>query len=106
MVIRAKHGGHKAPACKARLQISRIHVLLNRLTLSHATEKSWSKMAVHACGPLSYFHYKITSVLAEILAHGEISAQREQYPNSFKYTSLFSLFLCIQKTFNKQYGRI
>ena len=41
--------------------------------------------------------YKITRVLAEISAHGEISAQREQYPNSFKCTSIFSLFLCIKK---------
>ena len=54
-------------------------------------------MAVHACGTLSYFYYKITRVFAEISAHGENSAQREQYPYSFKCTSLFSLFLCLQK---------
>ena len=72
-------------------------VLLNRLTVSHATENSWSKMAVHACGTLSYFHYKTTRVLAKISAHGEISVQCEQYPNSFKCTSIFSLFLCLQK---------
>ena len=73
------------------------HILQNRLIVSHATENFWSKMAVHACGTLSYFHYKITKVLAEISAHGEISALREQYPNSFKCTSLFSLFVCLQK---------
>ena len=73
-----------------------MHVLLNRLTVSHATENFWSKMAVHTCGTLSYFYYKITRVLAEISAHGEISTQREQYRNSFKCTSIFSLFLCLQ----------
>ena len=54
-------------------------------------------MTVHACGTLSNFDYKITRVLAEISAHGEISVQREQYPNSFKCTPIFSLFLCLQK---------
>ena len=53
-------------------------------------------MAAHACGTLSYFHYKLTRVSAEISAHGEFPAQREQHPNSFKYTSIFSLFLCLQ----------
>ena len=84
-------------ACVQSTPIDITYTLQNRLTVSHANEKSWSKMAVHACGTLSHFHYKITRVLAEISAHGEISAQREQYPNSFKCTSIFSLFLCLQK---------
>ena len=86
-----------AKRLRASTLIDITRVLLNRLTVSHATENSWSKMAVHACGTLSYFHYKITRVLAKISAHGEISAQCEQYPNSFKCTSIFSLFLCSQK---------
>ena len=68
-----------------------------RLTVSHASENSWSKMAVHACGALSYFHHRITRVSAEISAHSEFPAQREQSPNSFKCTSIFPLFLCLQK---------
>ena len=35
-----------------------MHGLLIRLTVSRAFENSWSKMAVHASGILSYFHYK------------------------------------------------
>ena len=69
----------------------------SRLTVSQASENSWSKMAVHACGTLGYFHYKITKVSAEVSAHGEFPAQREQYPNSFKYTSIFSLPVYLQK---------
>ena len=84
-------------ACVQSTPIDITHVLLNRLTVSHATEKFWSKMAVHAYGTVSYFHYQITRVFAEILAHGEISAQRELYPNSFKCTAIFSPFLCLQK---------
>ena len=46
---------------------------------------------------LSYFHYKITRVFAEISAHDEISAQREQYPNLLKCSCVFFLFFCLQK---------
>ena len=84
-------------ACVQSTPLDITYILLNRLTVSHATENSWSKMAVHVSGNLSYFHYKIIRVFAEISAHGEISAQRELYPNSFKCTSIFSLFLCLQK---------
>ena len=84
-------------ACMQSTPIDIMCILLNRLTVSHATENSWSKMAANACGILSYFPYKITSISAEISTHGEISAQREQYQNSFKCASTFSLFLCLHK---------
>ena len=82
------------------------HVFQVRLTVSHASENSWSKTAVRACGTPSYFHYKITSVSAETSVHGRISAQRAQYPNSFICTSIFRPFSVYKKTFNKLYDRV
>ena len=75
----------------------------SRLTVSHASENSASKKAVHACRTFRYFHYKIIIVSAEISAHGEFHAQREQYPNSFKYFSKSSPS-ANRKTVNKLYG--
>ena len=87
--MRCKAGAVRPRVKHAYIYITR--VFLNRITLSHASEKSSSKMAVHACGSLICFHYTITRVSAETSAHGEISAQREQYLSLFKCTSIFSV---------------
>ena len=64
----------------------------SRLTVCQASENSSSKMAVLACGTLSYFHYIITRVLTEISAHGEISSPHEQYQNSLNVPLYFLSF--------------
>ena len=81
----AKHA-YRYHACNSKYTSN------SRLTVSYASENSWSEMAVRACGTLSYFHCEIPRVSAEIAAHGEFPAQREQYPNLCKCTAIFSLF--------------
>ena len=46
-------------------------------------------MAAHACGTLSYSHYKISRVSAEISALGEFPAQRERIQIHLNVTLYF-----------------
>ena len=82
----------------------------SRQTVSHASENSSSKMAVHACETLGYLLYKTTRVSAETSIHGEFPPQREQYLNFLHNVNSILIYLNVpvyflsfsvyRKTFN------
>ena len=92
--------------CVQSTPIDITRILLNRLTVSHATENSWSKMADHACGTLSYFHYrkkleswpKLQPMVKSLHNVNSIQIHLNVPP----YFLSFSVY---RKTFNKQYSR-